>query len=219
MFNQFFVYFYILRFGRKVVKNKNQLYRWEKQVEAGGSTDDKFCDIKSFTFEKFMSAKSERLIIHDFDLRRWALQRSKALGLINFTGWFNSFFSNILLASHGWLHNFKDEHRIVSRKITHFVTTAHASDEHELSLKVDSFIDNAKIVMQNYANSDIYNTDQSGFNKELHGGRSLDFVGVKKVYGVVQSRSSTTHSYTIQVLALSFLYVIFYSRSCQKLAY
>jgi hypothetical protein len=44
----------------------------------------------------------------------------------------------------------------------------------------------------------IFNSDQSGFNLEIHSGRSLDIKGKKQVYAVVQSLSSLTHSYTIQ---------------------
>ena len=43
-----------------------------------------------------------------------------------------------------------------------------------------------------------YNSDQSGFNLEVHSGRTLASVGSKKVVSVVQSVHATTHSYTIQ---------------------
>ena len=48
--------------------------------------------------------------------------------------------------------------------------------------------------------SNIYNTDQSGFNYEMHSGRTLDFKGVKDVSSLIQSSSALTHSYTIQPL-------------------
>ncbi len=50
----------------------------------------------------------------------------------------------------------------------------------------------------NYSDDDVYNTDQSGFTREIHSGRTLKFKGTKHVEGVVQSISATTHSYTIQ---------------------
>ena len=40
--------------------------------------------------------------------------------------------------------------------------------------------------------------DESGFQLEIHSGRSLACEGQKKIECVVQSVSSTTHSYTIQ---------------------
>ena len=44
----------------------------------------------------------------------------------------------------------------------------------------------------------MYNSDESGFQLVIHSGRSLACEGQKKVECVVQSVSSTTHSYTIQ---------------------
>lgn len=43
----------------------------------------------------------------------------------------------------------------------------------------------------------IYNADESGFNLEIHSGRTSTNVGVKKVKSTIQSLSSMTHSYTI----------------------
>lgn len=44
----------------------------------------------------------------------------------------------------------------------------------------------------------IYNSDQSGFQLEIHSGRTLTDEGTKQVECLVQSVSATTHSYTIQ---------------------
>jgi len=46
----------------------------------------------------------------------------------------------------------------------------------------------------------MYNSDQSGFQLEIHSGRSLSHQGIKKVQRVVQSLATTTHSYTIQAI-------------------
>lgn len=43
-----------------------------------------------------------------------------------------------------------------------------------------------------------YNSDQSGFQLEMHSGRTLAIEGEKQVQCLVQSVSSTTHSYTVQ---------------------
>jgi len=43
-----------------------------------------------------------------------------------------------------------------------------------------------------------FNSDQNGFQLEIHSGRSLSNQGIKKVECVVQSISSTTHLCTIQ---------------------
>jgi len=40
----------------------------------------------------------------------------------------------------------------------------------------------------------MYNADESGFNLEIHSGRTLAKSGVKTVEAIVQSVSSTTHN-------------------------
>ena len=52
--------------------------------------------------------------------------------------------------------------------------------------------------IKNNGPNTVYNTDQSGFNLELHSGRTLDIKGVKGVEAITQSKSAMTHSYTIQ---------------------
>ena len=49
-----------------------------------------------------------------------------------------------------------------------------------------------------YGIENVYNSDQSGFQLEMHSGRTLSIKGTRQVECVVQSISSTTHSYTIQ---------------------
>lgn len=68
----------------------------------------------------------------------------------------------------------------------------------DLENKCDTFIGNVKYYIDRYGVENIYNSDQSGFQLELHSGRTLTHKGEKKVESVVQSVSATTHSYTIQ---------------------
>jgi len=49
----------------------------------------------------------------------------------------------------------------------------------------------------------VYNSDQSGFNLEMHVGRTLSFKGTLKVEILAQSSNSLTHSYTIQFIISS----------------
>ncbi|KYN13299.1 hypothetical protein ALC57_14516 [Trachymyrmex cornetzi] len=50
-------------------------------------------------------------------------------------------------------------------------------------------------VDQQFGSENVFNSDLSGFQLEIHSGRSLSNEGVKKVECVAQSISSTTHSY------------------------
>jgi hypothetical protein len=92
---------------------------------------------------------------------------------------------------------FKNANKIVSRKITKIVTESYSKERSNINKTAELFVRSCGNYFEDYLTSQIFNPDQSGFNYEIHG-RTLDFVGVKSVEGVVQSISSTTHSYTIQ---------------------
>ena len=70
----------------------------------------------------------------------------------------------------------------------------------ELRQKAHDFVFNVKQDIQNFGLENTYNADQSGFEHEIHSGRTLAVEGDKQVECVVQSVSSTTHSYTIYPL-------------------
>jgi hypothetical protein len=101
-------------------------------------------------------------------------------------------------ASPAWLWKFKRHYRIVSRKITRFVTSLYLREKFDIIGFAGFFVDSSKIFMQNYPDENIYNTDQSDFNREIHSGRTLEFRESTQVERVAQSISATTHSYTIQ---------------------
>jgi len=146
--------------------------------------------IENYTLERFNLANRSGLIVHDNDLRRWALHASKPLQNGGF----------IFKASSFWLHKFKRRHRIVSRKINKFVSKTGFNKQAEVLRDGEEFVRNVKPLIESVGASQTFNSDQSGFELELHSGRSLANQGVKQVQYVAQSVSSTTHSYTIQPL-------------------
>ncbi|KYN12159.1 hypothetical protein ALC57_15678 [Trachymyrmex cornetzi] len=70
--------------------------------------------------------------------------------------------------------------------------------DNELQNTANDFLKTVKRFIEQFGSENVFNSDQSGFQLEIHSGRSLFNVGVKKVERVVQFISSTTHSYTIQ---------------------
>lgn len=54
-----------------------------------------------------------------------------------------------------------------------------------------------KVRVLDYYEGNVYNSDQSGFNKEMHSGRSLAFKGQQHVFEAAQSVNALTHLYTI----------------------
>jgi len=50
----------------------------------------------------------------------------------------------------------------------------------------DDFLNIVKLFIEQFGSKNIYNLDQSGFQLEIHSGRSLSNQGIKKVQLVVQ---------------------------------
>jgi len=95
---------------------------------------------------------------------------------------------------------FKRAHRIVSRKINKFITRKTLESGAELAATADAFVSDIQSCIPRIGLENLYNSDQSGFQLEMHSGRTLAVEGEKKVQCTVQSVSATTHSYTIQPL-------------------
>lgn len=170
---------------RKVM-SLTQLRRWEIQVNKGGSRIDKMKQISEYVLNNFNAALERGIVIHDIDIARWGSRAQEEINAPEFK------------VSHKWIQRFKNRHNIVSRKITKFVTKKTIASKEILKEKCDTFIERVKYYITEYGLENIYNSDQSGFQLELHTGRSLAIKGTKKVESVVQSISATTHSYTIQ---------------------
>lgn len=172
----------------KKVKSDRQLRRWAHQINQGGTYREKIARICDYTLENFKAAIESNLIIHDNDLRRWALQGQKLLGNVDIR----------FRASSTWVKKFKLAHRIVSRKINKFITKKSVENREELHRKEIAFVTKIKKLISRVGLKNLFNSDQSGFQLEMHTGRTLALEGEKKVECLVQSVSSTTHSYTVQ---------------------
>ena len=93
---------------------------------------------------------------------------------------------------------FKKSHRIVSRKVNKFISKKTFEEADNLKVNAANFVRNITQQMPIYGVENIYNTDESGFQIEMHSRRTLATAGIRKVECVVKSLSATTHSYTIQ---------------------
>lgn len=174
----------------KKVKSISQLRRWAHAVNKGGTYREKIARICQYTLDNFKAALDAGFIIHDRDIRRWALQARKEIGLEDIR----------FKASKEWLAKFKAAHRIVSRKVNKFVTRKTIESISDLEKKADAFVADVKSCASVIGIENVYNSDQAGFQIEMHSGRTLAIEGEKQVQCLVQSVSSTTHSYTIQPL-------------------
>jgi len=174
----------------KKVSSTTQLRRWAHQINKGGTYRQKIAQICQYTLDNFEAALNSGSIVHDRDIIRWALQAQKEIGFDNFR----------FKASDTWLLKFKRAHRIVSRKINKFITRKTLESGAELVATANAFVADIQSCIPRIGLENLYNSDQSGFQLEMHSGRTLAVEGEKKVQCIVQSVSATTHSYTIQPL-------------------
>jgi len=114
------------------VKSLQQLYRWETSVEKGETNADKLTFITEYVLQKFEDASDRRSIVHDINLRLWALEAKDQVDLSQFK------------ASKWWIWKFKKVHGIVSRKITTFKTRSTLQDTGNLQNIAESFVSNVK---------------------------------------------------------------------------
>ncbi|EZA55666.1 hypothetical protein X777_04308 [Ooceraea biroi] len=74
----------------------------------GGTNRDELIYIAEYVLLKFQEAIDRGSIVHDINLRRWALEAKEEVDFVSFK------------AGRWWIWNFKKAHRITSRKITAF---------------------------------------------------------------------------------------------------
>ena len=170
------------------VKSVHQLRRWAGQVNKGGTYMEKLHRIAEYTLNNFKSAIDAGMIIHDVNLQKWGLHAKNILG----------FEETRFKASDWWVWKFKRTHRIISRKVNKFITRKTLEDKEKVKVNAENFVNKVESYITEYGRENVYNSDQSGFQLEMHSGRTLAIEGTRQVKCVVQSISFTTHSYTIQ---------------------
>ncbi len=170
----------------RFITNERQLYRFKHQMENYGTRKSKLQQIWNYTLTKFKDALEKKLVVHENDLRRWALKEALNLHYSDFK------------ASKWWIWKFKSLNRICSRKITKFVTSNYSKEAENILESANTFLETSKAILPNFRPDHIFNTDQSGFNYEMTSSRTLSFVGEKATTASVSSLHATTHSYTIQ---------------------
>ena len=144
----------------KKLKHRSDLYRWATHVDESGSQTDKWKKIENLTLEEFEIALQSGWSIHDVDIQRWALEAAVKVDLPEFK------------ASWTWDEKFKNTHSICSRKITKLVSKAKFLNPDGLREKGEAFVSQVKPLVEGFGQRNVFNADQSGFNKAMSSGRS-----------------------------------------------
>ena len=114
-----------------------------------------------YVLQKFKEGYDRRSIIHDMNLRLWALEAKDQVDLPEFK------------ASKWWIWKFKNVHKIISREITTFRTQFTLENIGNLKDVAQSFVLNVRFNIPAIGVEEIYNTDENSFNLEIHFGRTL----------------------------------------------
>ena len=173
------------------VKHPSDIRKFRKIIETNGRYRDKVKEVEDFVKIKFTAARDHLLSVHDHDLRRWALEKAKDL---DFT----------FRASIGWISRFKQKMKLVSRKVTKYVSHNDVNKSEDIEMNAKKFVESARNIFKSYSTEFIYNTDQSGFNYEIPATRTITYSGEKSTHVSVNSINAATHSYSIMpILALN----------------
>lgn len=167
------------------IKSMNLLYNYEKKLNKPS-----LHSINMAVLDVFKEKEAEGAVIHDRTLRIWAMSAKRELDPDN---------TIAFKASPSWVYRFKKRNNITDRAITHRVSRNWKEKETNLEALSDEFVEQLRglIVSGHYTPTGVMNADQSRFDKELHGHRSLRTKGTKIVRAVVGSVAATTHSYMI----------------------
>ena len=132
----------------RTLPNQKYVSRFKKYLARNGTRKQKLPEIDKFVHQTLLEARAQYLPIHDIDLQRWAVKRSKELGLDGFQ------------ASEFWIREFKTRHNICSRKITNIVIKREVLDADKIRQSEEDFLKLFKKHSPNYQESKIFNTDQ-----------------------------------------------------------
>ena len=120
-------------------------------------------------------------------LRRWAGQVNKG----------GKYMEKLHRIAEYTMNNFKSAidagmitHRITSRKVNKLITKKTLEDKEKLKVNAENFLNEVKPYITQYGRENVYNSDQSGFQLEMHSGKTLAIEGTRQVECVVQSISS-----------------------------
>ena len=145
----------------------------------------------------------EGIVLHDRDLIEFALVAAEKHKLKDFKVPFDCYAPQHLnrpkfQTSEHWLHNFKSQNHIVSRKIIKFVSVKRHENVEALEESIHTFMEELKPVLKATSPARVFNCDQTGLNLELTSGRTLFEKGAKRVEMSAQRIQASSHSFSLQ---------------------
>lgn len=170
----------------KFIANAAQLYNFERNHLRKLS----MATINREVYKFFCEKRSSGSIIHDRTLKLWALSIKHRLDPDN---------TIQFKASDSWVLQFKRRNNIVTRKITKQVTRMNIVNEEMTQNAAMAFVQEVKALIehQHLQPCQVFNIDQSRFDKEMHSRRTLAIKGTAGITARIGSVDATSHSYMI----------------------
>ena len=131
----------------KKVKDKSYINRFRQYIETQGTKIQKLSQIDSFVYKLFQNSRQQLLSVHDIDLKQWRLKKTAEFGDMSF------------VVGDRWLHEFRKQHHVVSRKITKLVPKRDFLNKDIINQLAEDFVHDVNKVIPNYHPDYILNTD------------------------------------------------------------
>ena len=166
---------------------QNLFYKIKKLINNGvGFKNMRIVEIKQFLINKFKIHRRKFNRISDNLLKIWAINKAKTMNFERFK------------ASNYFIRNFKKEYGISGRKINKYVNKNQEKSIEQIQNSIQIFRKNFKDnFIDKYQPHFVLNADQTGFKYEMCPKRTLTFRGEKVVFGKIQNKNASTHSYTV----------------------
>lgn len=149
------------------LKHKSNVGNLKKYLNDELPTREKYNLIKMHMDQKFKAARAHGIHVHDVHLQQWAMEGAEMQALTDFK------------ASLKFINNFKKKLKYCSRKVTILLPRNGILNEAEKQRKAEEFVRDVLVKMRqmNIDSTSVWNHDQSGFEYEMVGNRTISFKG------------------------------------------
>lgn len=172
--------------GMSKVTSIQQLNQWVELVKKEGSLNHKAMELDKVLMAKFNLARESLKPVTYHDLRLWAVQMAKDIGMNNFT------------ASRSWIDRFKHKHGIRQRKTSRFISLKEVHSREKIEESAALFKIQLSAITNLFNPKYVINTDQTGCEFQIMTNRTYSHQGEKSTLVSTKNPSKISHSYTAQ---------------------
>ena len=174
--------------GGTALTRMDELKRWEKEIQRGGTQFDKSNTIKKWLYNRFVESRAAKIPVMTRNIQAWAMQAARQFESSSFT----------FYASYSWVARFKKEFHIGQRRVTRYIKPTEAKSLDDVLKALKEYEQEYASVIPKYDQDFVINTDQIGCEYRINVHRTLEHRGKKSVQVNIGDMNKVTHSYTVQ---------------------